>query len=171
MTGKIPYALTSASRQKIDALVLAVFLITACAARAQQSGPEAMRKLAFLSGTWACTIRGSSSNGFVQNVAYSLSPDGLWLSEVSLNSEPNSDGYATQMWGYDARTGKLVAYNFGGNGVHTKSVRGWVNGEFISHRDDNGLIVTLKPIDDRNMQWIITSSDGSNLVKEDCMRR
>jgi hypothetical protein len=163
--------LSSASRQKIGALFLALFLSTACGARAQQPGQEAMRKLAFLSGAWACTVKGGSSNGFVQEVKYSLSPDGLWLSEVSLNSEPNSDGYATQMWGYDARTGKLVAYNFGGNGVYTKSVQGWVDGEFTSRRDDNGATVALKPIADRNIQWIITSSDGSSIVKEDCVRR
>lgn len=149
----------------------AMLLVTACAARAQQPDKSAMQKLAFLSGTWACTIKGGSSNGFVQDVKYSFSPDGLWMTEVSLNSEPNEDGYATQMWGYDARVGKLVAYNFGANGVFTKSVDGWVDGKFTSRRDDNGATISLKPIDNHNMQWIIASADGTYIVKEDCVRQ
>ena len=148
-----------------------MLLLTACAARAQQPDMSAMQKLAFLSGTWACTIKGGSSNGFVQDVKYSFSPDGRWMTEVSLNSEPNEDDYATQMWGYDARVGKLVAYNFGANGVFTKSVGGWVDGKFTSRRDDNGAIVSLKPIDNRNMQWIIASADGTYIVQEDCVRQ
>ncbi|MDP9017100.1 MAG: hypothetical protein M3N19_02110 [Candidatus Eremiobacteraeota bacterium] len=102
---------------------------------------------------------------------YSFSPDGLWMTEVSLNSEPNQDGYATQIWGYDARTGKLVAYNFGGNGVYTKSVLGWINGQFTSRRDDNGLTVALKPIDTHTMQWIISNPDGTRVAMEDCVRK
>jgi hypothetical protein len=155
---------------RILAGTTALLLVTACAARAQQPDTSAMQKLAFLSGTWACTIKGGSSNGFIQNVKYSFSPDGRWLSEVSLNSEPNEDGYATQMWGYDARVGKLVAYNFGANGVFTKSVDGWVGGKFVSRRDDNGAVVSLKPIDNRNMQWIIASADGTYILREDCAR-
>ena len=157
-------------RKSFAATVVAL-LVTACSAAAQQQGPEAIHKLAFLKGTWACTIRGGSGNGFVQDVKYSFSPDGLWMAEVSLNSLPHEDDFATQMWGYDTRTSKLVAYNFGGNGVYSKSVEGWVDGQFTSRRDDNGATVSLKPIDSRHMKWIITSSDGSYVVSEDCLRK
>ncbi len=161
----------SAQFQKTFAVAVAAFLITACAAGAQQQGTDALHKLAFLKGTWACTIKGGPGNGFVQDVKYSFSPDGLWMAEVSLNSAPHEDDFATQMWGYDARTGKLVAYNFAANGVYTKSVEGWVDGKFISRRDDNGATVSLKPIDSHTMQWIISSADGTYVVSEDCVRK
>jgi hypothetical protein len=132
---------------------------------------SAMEKLSFLKGAWVCTIRGGSSNGLVQDVQYSFSPDGLWMTELSDASGPNQDDWATQVWGYDVNVGKFVAYNFAANGVFTKSVDGWINGSFVSHRDDNGASVSVKPIDSNSMQWTIESADHSSIVREDCVRR
>jgi len=157
--------------RRIFAVTIAALLVTACAARAQQSDASAMPKLAFLSGTWTCTIRGGPSNGLVQDTTYSFSPDGMWMTELSHDTGTSGADWETQMWGYDARSHKLVAYQFVSLGVFTKSVDGWVDGAFVSHRDDNGATVSLKPIDGRSFQWIIESADHSSIVKEDCARR
>jgi hypothetical protein len=50
-------------------------------------------------------------------------------------------------------------------------VDGWVDGAFVSHRDDNGATVSVKPVDARSMQWVIESADHAYVVKEDCVRR
>lgn len=146
-------------------------LLMTCVARAQQPDISAMKKLAFLSGAWVCTVEGGTSNGLAQNVEYSFSPDGLWMTELSQDSGPGQNDWATQIWGYDVRAGKLVAYNFTPYGVFTKSVEGWVDGAFVSHRDDNGATVSVRPISSRAMQWVIESADHSSIVKENCERR
>ncbi len=93
------------------------------------------------------------------------------MTELSQDSGTNGNDWATQMWGYDSHTQKLVAYNFARNGVFTKSVDGWVNGAFVSHRDDNGATVSVRPINASSIQWVIESADHSYVVKEDCVRR
>ena len=157
----------------INRAMVAVFsalLATAAVAPAQPADPlAAMQKLKFLTGSWACTIQGGPSSGLVENIEYSFSPDGLWMTEFS--QDTRGGDWATQMWGYDARAKKLVAVQFVGAGVFTKSVDGWVGGAFVSHRDDNGAKVSLRPVDATNMEWIITSADGSYSVKEACVRR
>ncbi|HEV3155558.1 MAG TPA: hypothetical protein VGZ02_17265 [Candidatus Baltobacteraceae bacterium] len=153
-------------------LLLAAVMATACVTRAQQPDPSStMQKLKFLAGAWACTVKGGSSNGLVLDVQYSFSPDGLWMTELSQDSGTNGDDWATQMWGYDAHAQKFVAYTFARNGIFTKSVDGWVDGAFVSHRDDNGATVSVKPVDARSMQWVIESADHAYVVKEDCVRR
>jgi hypothetical protein len=136
------------------AAALAMLLMT-CMARAQQPDISAMKKLGFLSGTWACTVEGGTSNGLVLKVGYSFSPDGLWMTELSQDAGPGHNDWATQIWGYDVRAGKLVAYAFTPYGVFTKSVEGWLDGAFVSHRDDNGATVSVRP----------------SIVKENCERR
>jgi hypothetical protein len=146
---------------------LALASLAGTAARAQDSGPNAMRRLAFLSGSWTCTVRGGASNGSVQDTRYSFSPDGFWMIEVSHDRGSQND-FATQIWGYDATAKKMVAYQFLANGVFTKSVEGWVGENFISHRDDNGATVSVKRTGDSSMQWTVESADQSSIVTEDC---
>jgi hypothetical protein len=148
----------------------ALILATACSARAQQADPIVMQKLEFLSGSWTCTIKGGASNGLVEETHYSFSPDGFWMTETSHVARSNND-WETQMWGYDAHAKKLVAYQFLADGVFTKTVDGWVNGAFVSHRDDNGATVSVKPVAANAMQWVIESADHTYIVKEDCVRR
>jgi hypothetical protein len=153
------------------AAAMVFLLLTACIARAQESDLAAMRKLMFLSGSWTCTVKGGDSSGLRQTVRHTFSPDGLWMTELSQDSGTKSDDWATQMWGYDAHVGKLVAYNFGSNGVFTKSVDGWVNGVFTSRRDDNGTTVSLRPVDARSIEWLIESADHSHALREECLRQ
>ena len=93
------------------------------------------------------------------------------MSELSQKSEIKNDDWAIQMWGYDVNAHRLVAYNFAHNGVFTKSVEGWLNGMFVSRRDDNGIIVSLKPINAKSMQWIVEAPDRSPILREECLRR
>jgi hypothetical protein len=154
-------------------VILGLFLATSmtCATSAQQSDATAIRKLSFLEGRWLCTIRSGTSDGLKQDVKYSFSPDKLWMTEVSQDSGTGGNDWATQMWGYDARTQRLVAYNFASNGVLTKSVDGWVDGRFQSRRDDNGAIVSVKAVGSSAVRWTVQRADGSLVVYEDCIRR
>lgn len=132
----------------------------------ERAGVSAMRQLSFLKGSWACTLRGGSSNGTVQEVRYSFSSDGLWMTELSQSAGAKKKDWATQMWGYDVGASRLVAYQFAADGVHTKNVDGWIDGVFRSERDDNGAIVRLTPTGPQSMQWSIESADQSRLVRE-----
>ena len=89
-----------------------------CIARVQQSGPAAMKHLAFTRGSW--------------------------MTELSHDAGSKND-WETQMWGYDVHTKKLVAYPFTSNGVYTKTVAEFVGNNFVATRDDNGATVTLVP--------------------------
>ena len=146
-------------------------MAAACGIRAQQSGLAAMQKLSFLAGSWTCTVKSGVSNGLVLNLNYSFSPDGRWMTEHSEDAETKGGDWATQVWGYDARSDKLVAYQFVASGVFTKTVDGWVDGVFTSHRDDNGATISLKPMGPKTMQWIIESADHSSTVKQDCVKQ
>jgi hypothetical protein len=134
------------------------------------SDPNAMQKLTFLTGAWSCTIKGATPKDLRQDAHYSFSPDGHWLTEVSHDIGPGDRDWMTQIWGYDALQQKLVAYQFYQDGVSTKTVNGWDDGVFVSHRDDNGATVSLKPVDANTIQWIIESADHSSIVTEDCAR-
>jgi hypothetical protein len=152
--------------------IAATFALTSLAtapAGAQDSGPSAMRRLAFLNGSWTCTIKGGKSDGLVEETHYSFSPDGAWMMEVSHDKGSQND-FATQMWGYNATAKKMVAYQFLANGVFTKSVDGWVDDSFVGHRDDNGATVSLKRTGDSSARWTIESADHSYIVREDCTR-
>src|SRR5437588_7696040 len=104
-------------------LFFAQIALTQCRAVGQPTGPESMRKLSFLAGAWSCQFNDSK---LVQEITYSFSPDGLWMTELS-HDQGRDTNWETQMWGYDVRTEKLVAYQFYGDTVSTKSVEGWVN--------------------------------------------
>jgi hypothetical protein len=153
----------------LSTLTLAL-VATSCVPRAQQSDASAMQKLQFLAGSWVCTVKGGRGNGLVLNLDYSFSPDGLWMTEHSEDAETKGGDWATQIWGYDAFSNKLVAYQFVSSGLFTKTVDGWVNGIFTSHRNDNGATVSLKPIDAKSFQWIIESADHSSIVRQDCVK-
>jgi hypothetical protein len=155
------------------ALVATFFawMATPANAQSQQLGASAMQRLAFLSGRWTCTVSGGESNGLTLDLSYSFSPNVLWMTEVSRTSEATGNDWATQIWGYDARNQKLLAFQFTESGVFTKTVDGWVDGVFLSQRDDNQATVSLKPISANTMQWIIESADHSSTIKEDCVRR
>jgi hypothetical protein len=142
-----------------------------CAAIAQGQDSEAIRKLAFLSGSWHCTIRGPRvPSGDVDHVTYEFSPDWKWMIERSDLEENGHTNWSTQLWGYDARRKQLVAYQFSSNGVATKTVDGWVGGVFQSKRDDNGATVTMKPGGQNAFAWVIESADHSSVVTEECIR-
>jgi hypothetical protein len=150
---------------------IAALLCSAGAASAQEAGADAMGKLTFLSGKWNCTIAGGISNGQVQVNDYSFSPDKLWMTELSWDEGADKKNFATQMWGYDAIAGKLVAYQFTPNGVYTKTVDGWIDGAFTARRNDNGATVSVKQVNAESMEWTIASADKSSIVKEECVRR
>lgn len=133
-------------------------------------GLAAIQRLMFLKGTWDCTVAGGSADSITQKVHYSFSPDHGWMTEVSDPSGPTAEDWATQLWGYDSKSGKIVAYNFARNGVTTKSVTGWVNGSFVSRRDDNGLLVVLKPVSADIVEWLVKRQDQTTLVREECKR-
>jgi hypothetical protein len=140
-------------------------------ALAQDLGPEAIRRLAFLSGSWHCVIRGTAvPKGDSDNLSYAFSQDWFWMIERSDLIENGHHNWSTQLWGYDAPNKRLVAYQFTPNGVFTKSVAGWVEGRFQSRRDDSGATVTIEPINKSSFNWVIESADHSNIVTEACTR-
>jgi hypothetical protein len=145
-------------------------IATICAASAQQADAGAIKKLEFLRGTWTCTVQNGPANIPVQESNYSFSPDGMWMTETSHDTGSSND-WETQVWGYDTKTKKLVAYQFVDEGVFTKTVDGWIDGAFTSHRDDNGASVTVRPTAGGSAQWVIASADHSYIVKQNCVRR
>ena len=126
------------------AFLLAIFPLS-CVAYAHQSGSATMKRLAFMRGSWNCTVHDGQSNGLVQRTTYSFSSDGLWMTELSYDVGSKND-WETQMWGYDAHAKKLVAYQFTADGVYTKTVTGFIGKNFMSTRNDNGATVSLVPI-------------------------
>jgi hypothetical protein len=147
------------------------FSISPKALATAQPDLAAIEKLRFLTGAWACTIAGGTSDGLMLQVEYSFSPDGLWMIEVSKDADTKGGDWQTQLWGYDRRSDKLVAYSFASDGVSTKTVDGWIDGVFRSQRDDNGATVSLRSLGKRSMQWRIESRDHSLIVEQNCMHR
>ena len=148
-----------------------VALLVGCGiASAQDQGPQAMKKLTFLAGSWNCVIRGGPSNGVRDHLVYEFSPDYLWMIERSNVTEGGQTNWSAQIWGYDAARSSLVAYQFSSGGVSSKTVEGWIDGRFVSKRDDNGSTVSAKPIDAHTFDWVIESADGSHVVTEHCSR-
>ena len=149
--------------------VLTFIAIAGRTANAQEDAGAAIKHLQFLAGTWTCSFQ--TANGPAsQDVTYEFSPDGLWMTESSKPSSTGGDDWGMQVWGYDRHSGKFVAYNFGANGVYTKTVDGWSNGEFRSHRDDNGLTVVLKPGGPTTMKWLVENTEGTLLASETCTK-
>ncbi len=158
-------------RRALTGCVAAVLLSLSGVSPARaQSNADAMKKLSFLLGEWQCVVEGGTSNGLHQVIRYSFSSDGLWMTELSHDANSSAD-WETQIWGYDSRTRRLTAYQFVETGIFTKTVDGWKDGVYVSHRDDNGASVSLKRLNDRSMKWIIASADGSYVVTEECVRK
>ncbi len=152
-------------------VALTIMLVGGSVALAQDQGSGAIRKLAFLSGSWRCVIQGKEvPSGDVDRVNYEFSPDWSWMIERSDLRENAHRYWSTQRWGYDARSKQLVAYQFTPNGVFTKRVEGWVGGRFQSTRNDTGATVTINPINENAFDWVIESADHSNTVTEVCRR-
>lgn len=136
----------------------------------EAQGVAQIKKLAFMAGTWKCVSHGGSSQGFLDTLTYSFSPDGHWMTETEHTPAGRPVTWSEQMWGFDAQQGKLVAYQFTPRGVATKSVSGWQNGRFVSKRDDNGATVSIRPKNKRAFDWVITPADGSSTVVQACTR-
>ena len=139
-----------------------------CAASAQQSA-SAITKLHRMAGAWTCAIVGTNTSGDIEHTSCFFD-GGQWMEEVSMLRERGQDHSSTQIWGYDPKTTRLVAYQFTPDGVATKSVDGWVNGVFVSHRDDNGATVTIVPKGPKAFDWVIVSKDQTYTVREECKR-
>jgi hypothetical protein len=152
-------------------MCVAVGMLGSSVALAQDQGSGAIKKLAFLSGSWNCVIRGGAvPKGDVDHLSYTFSPDWSWMIERSDVLENGHHIWSTQLWGDDVRHGRLVAYQFTQNGVFTKSVDGWVGNRFQSKSDDNGATVTINPINKNAFDWVIESADHSSIVTEACAR-
>ncbi len=148
-----------------------VVLLGSGTANAQEQGSDAIRKLAFLAGSWHCVVQGERvPKGDVEHLSYEFSPDWSWMIERSDLRENGRSFWGAQLWGYDAIHKHLVAYQFSSFGVFTKSVDGWVGGRFQSRSDDNGATVTIVPINKDAFNWVIESADHSNVVTEACTR-
>ena len=53
--------------------------------------------------------------------------------ELADLTEKGRTHWSAQIWGYDARQRRLVAYRFSPQGVSTKTVTGWLGGEAADH--------------------------------------
>jgi hypothetical protein len=158
--------------QKLSILILsAILMLGVTTAAAQEDPANAMKRLAFLEGSWHCTIQGPRvPKGDIDHLSYEFAPDWSWMIERS-NLEENGRRYwSAQLWGFDAAQKKLVAYQFASDGVHTKTVAGWRGSQFVSTRDDNGATVSIKPTSPRAFDWIIEPADHSTVVTEVCTR-
>jgi hypothetical protein len=118
-----------------------------------QDDPAAIKRLAFLAGSWQCVIHGNGvPKGDVERISYEFAPDWSWMIERSNLVENGQAHWGAQLWGYDAQHRKLVAYQFSAAGVFTKAVNGWVRGGFESKRDYDGAMVTMRPIDQNTFE-------------------
>jgi hypothetical protein len=162
----------------MTALILRIFsgaltmtLLCNSGATAQDQDSAAIKKLAFLSGSWHCVIQGKGvPSGDVDHLSYEFSPDWSWMIERSDVQENGHRYWSTQLWGYDAHNKQLVAYQFNSNGVFTKRVEGWVGGRFQSTRNDNGATVTINPVNKNAFDWVIETAGHSSVVTESCTR-
>jgi len=128
-----------------------------------------MKKLAFLNGSWNCTVHGGESNGMAMHLTYSFTGNGRWLVEQSdVKSAPEWGD--VQLWGYDPAQRALVAYQFTQNGIATKTVSGWNGDTFTSTRNDTGATVSLKQTGPNAISWIIHSAGTPTSVTQDCTR-
>jgi hypothetical protein len=140
-------------------------------ASAQTAESGAIEKLSFLVGSWHCVIEGAKvPKGDVSTARYQFSPDRSWLIEYESLRERGRSHWSMQIWGYNALQQKLVAYDFSAAGVLTKSVDGWVGGEFKSKRDQDGATVTIVPHTRDSFDWKIVTANGSTTVIESCRR-
>lgn len=146
----------------LAAAALAFFLMGS--ASAKQSA-DAIARLRFMAGSWRCVVRGGVSNSEAFDLTYTFSPDGKWMEERQTGGD-----WEVQMWGFDSRKGKLVAYQFTPGGVFTKTVEGWVNGVFTSTRNDNGATVSMHPKNNGSFDWVVESADHAYIVTEVCRR-
>ena len=152
-------------------VALAVALLSGGVVLAQGQDSGAIRKLAFLSGSWHCAVGGTGvPKGVVDHLSYEFSPDWSWMIERSRSVGNAQTYWSAQLWGYDAHRKQLVAYKFDSTGVSTKSVDGWVGDRFLSKRDDNGATVSITPVNSNTFKWVIESADHSSVVTEVCTR-
>jgi len=150
--------------------VITIVLFVSHAARGQDQAGQ-VKRLAFLAGSWRCAVHGPGvPDGIVDELTYTFTPDWSWMIETSHVRQPGKDHWSTQLWGYDARDQRLVAYQFDSTGVSTKTVEGWVEGRFQSRRDDNGSTVVLDPSRGNAFDWTIKTADGSKVITESCTR-
>ena len=123
-----------------------------------------------MAGSWTCTYHGTNANGPADHPKYRFFGGGLWLEESSDYRQGGQDYSSTQIWGFDPRAKRLVAYQFTAGGVATKTVDGWVNGLFVSHRDDDHSTVSIVPKGAKAFDWLIVSADHNTTIREECKR-
>ncbi|MFN2449601.1 MAG: hypothetical protein ABR508_07400 [Candidatus Baltobacteraceae bacterium] len=167
----------SKARPASRALTIALPLLLAAAslwtqALAQdahaRTGADAMKRLAFLSGSWTCTMHGGSSEGVVDHLTYSFTADGRWMIE---RSDVQGGESSVQIWGYDPAQRRLIAQQYGPQGVATKTVDGWKQNQFVSRRDDNGATIVLQQSAPNAFSWTVhASAPGQSAVRENCIR-
>lgn len=154
--------------------LIAFGIVTLCfpfTVAAQTGGQEAMHKLAFMEGAWTCAIQGPNvPPGDAEHATYSFSPDWTWMIERSDLTEKGRTYWSAQVWGYDSHQQRLVAYRFDSQGVSTKTVSGWSNGQFRSVRDGDGGTVSIEPISKNAFNWNEEAADHSWKVTEACRR-
>lgn len=132
---------------------------------------DAIRRLSFLAGSWHCVIQGDRvPKGDTERVSYEFATDWSWMIERSELLENGHLHWGAQLWGYDSRQKKLVAYQFSAAGVFTKTVNGWKGDSFESTRDYDGATVIMRPLSQNAFEWVIESANGSNLITERCTR-
>jgi hypothetical protein len=158
-------------RLRVLFITFASVLLCCCAVEAQEQNFDAIKKLAFLQGSWHCVVQGARvPAGDVDRLSYEFAPDWSWMLERSSLREKGKDYWGVQLWGYDAQRKQLVAYQFNSAGVFTKTVSGWIDGRFVSKRDNDGTMVSILPIGPHSFDWVIESPDHSYKATEVCTR-
>lgn len=150
---------------------IAIIILSTGHAIAAEQGTDAVKALGFLSGSWHCNVEGKNvPTGTIDHLSYEFAPDWSWMLERSNLRQNGRTYWSAQLWGYDVRQKRLVAYQFTSDGVATKTVDGWARDRFQSHRDDNGAIVSVERVNSHAFNWVIETADRSNVVKEVCRR-
>jgi len=153
----------------VASVILALVGSTWTIARGEDAGP--IKRLAFLAGSWHCVVHGNHvPTGDVEHVSYEFAPDWFWMIERSELMEKGRLHWGAQLWGYDSRQRKLVAYQFSSAGVFTKTVNGWKGDSFESKRDYDGATVVMRRVSQNAFDWIIESPDRSSVITETCTR-
>lgn len=78
-------------------IALATFALCCGVATAQEQGVDAIRKLAFLAGSWHCVVQGAKvPSGDAERISYEFAPDWSWMVERSnLRETVKSDGVSS----------------------------------------------------------------------------
>ena len=158
----------------VSSVVLSAALLCASATPAfaqdaqAQTAADAMKKLAFLNGSWNCVMHGGASDGAADKLSYSFTADGRWMIE---RSDVKGGDSSVQVWGYDPAQRRITATLYSPRGVTVKNVLGWNNNAFVSQGDVSGATVALKQTAPNAMNWTFTPPDATQApVVESCTK-